>query len=133
MAEIKYQVFISSTSRDLETERRKVIDALLESASFIPVGMELFNATSEAAWPTIERIIQPCDYYVVIVAGRYGTERSTGLSFTESEYEYARRLNKPVLAFLHRQPAMQSDEDVESIRKVRLFRERLEDELTCKY
>ncbi|WP_433065607.1 DUF4062 domain-containing protein [Dactylosporangium sp. CS-033363] len=130
--EVKYQVFVSSTSRDLEVERRRVIEALLES-SFIPVGMELFNAFAEQAWPTIERIIEPCDYYVVIVAGRYGSVRPNGLSFTESEYEFARHLGKPVLAFLRRDPGPSSDEDVEHQRKVRAFRDRLEGELTCKY
>jgi hypothetical protein len=41
------------------------------------------------------------DYYVVIVAGRYGTVAADGLSFTEKEYDYAREIKKPVLAFVH--------------------------------
>src|SRR5215471_17228648 len=103
MNERRYQVFVSSTSQDLADERQIVINALLE-ASYIPVGMELFNAATENAWPVIERLINNCDYYVVIVAGRYGSERPDGRSFTQSEYEYARKIGKPRLAFLHRRP-----------------------------
>jgi len=137
MSEKRYQVFVSSTSKDLEVERRLVIDALLE-ASYIPVGMELFNAATESAWPVIERLIDNCDYYVVIVAGRYGTEREkVGKSFTQSEYEYARQVGKPRLAFLHRHPERFSVEVAEpteaGMEKLRQFRGMLEKELLCKY
>lgn len=97
--EKRYQVFISSTSRDLKAQRQVVIESLLE-ASYIPVGMELFNAATDASWPVIERLIRGCDYYVVIVAGRYGTESAvTGLGFTESEYAFAREIGKPSSPF----------------------------------
>jgi hypothetical protein len=132
----RYQVFVSSTSLDLAEERRLVIDALLES-SYIPVGMELFNAGTESAWPTIRRLIDSCDYYVVIVAGRYGSERSDGKSFTQSEYEYARHAGKPRLAFLHRKPedlARKLTESTEvGMEKVRQFRRILQDDLLCKF
>lgn len=134
--ERRYQVFISSTSRDLEDERRAVIDALLE-ASYIPVGMELFNAAAEAAWPTIERIVSGCDYYIVIVAGRYGSVRDNGVSFTESEYDHAKMLGKPRLAFLHENPGTLPRERTETSalrsRQLDSFRERLEQELMCRF
>lgn len=134
--EKRYQVFVSSTSIDLANERRMVIDALLE-ASYIPVGMELFNAATESAWPVIERLIDNCDYYIVIVAGRYGTERSDGKSFTQSEYEYARHTGKPRLAFLHSAPEdlpRRLTEPTEAgMEKVRRFRQMLQDDLLCKF
>lgn len=37
----RYQVFVSSTFRDLEVERQKVLQAVLEIKAF-PAGMELF-------------------------------------------------------------------------------------------
>lgn len=43
MARTKYQVFVSSTYRGLEDERRLVMQALLEMEC-IPSGMELFPA-----------------------------------------------------------------------------------------
>lgn len=42
----KYQVFLSSTFKDLENERAKVIETLLNK-DCIPVGMEYFPAAGE--------------------------------------------------------------------------------------
>jgi Domain of unknown function (DUF4062) len=135
VGERRFQVFISSTSVDLADERRVVIDALLE-AGYIPVGMELFNAATEKVWPVIERLIDGCDYYIVIVAGRYGSVRPNGMSYTRSEYEYARRIGKPCLAFLHRRPERLPSHLVEPTAtryaKVQQFRRLLEEELLCK-
>jgi hypothetical protein len=46
---VKYQVFISSTFKDLEEERRTVIEQVL-NLGHIPVGMELFQAGDETQW-----------------------------------------------------------------------------------
>lgn len=42
----KYQIFISSTFKDLELERRVAIEQIL-NISHIPVGMESFQAGDE--------------------------------------------------------------------------------------
>jgi Domain of unknown function (DUF4062) len=134
--EKRYQVFVSSTSVDLSRERRAVIEALYE-ASYFPVGMEFFNAATEAAWPTIEKIIDSCDYYVVISAGRYGSQRPTGISFTESEYDYATQIAKPRLAFLYKDldqlPRKKTEPTDEGAAKVETFRSRLMTDLLCKF
>ena len=44
--EKKYQIFISSTYKDLIEARSKVRDAILSMMHF-PVGMEMFNAADE--------------------------------------------------------------------------------------
>jgi Domain of unknown function (DUF4062) len=136
MSEKRYQVFVSSTSLDLDKERRLIIDALLE-ASYIPVGMELFNAATESAWPVIERLIDGCDYYVVIVAARYGALRPDGKSYTQSEYEYAKQVGKPRLAFLHSNPGALarniSEPTEDGLRKLDGFRRMLQTDLLCKH
>jgi hypothetical protein len=99
----RYQVFVSSTFEDLKEERQSVIHALLESKC-IPTGMELFPAASMEQWEIIKRIIEECDYYVVIVAGRYGSLNGEGVSFTEMEFDYACKIGKPVIGFYHRNP-----------------------------
>ena len=43
----KYQVFVSSTYEDLQEERKKVMEALLQMNCF-QVGMEYFNASDES-------------------------------------------------------------------------------------
>jgi hypothetical protein len=73
----KYQVFVSSTYRDLSDERDLVIKAILEMGH-IPVGMEMFSAADEAQWNIIKKQIDQSDYYVVIVAHRYGTSDAMG-------------------------------------------------------
>jgi len=96
----RYQVFVSSTYQDLIEERRHVIQALLESKC-IPSGMELFPATSQDQWTLIQRVIDDCDYYVVIVAGKYGSRAADGRSYTEMEFDYAVETGKPVIGFFH--------------------------------
>jgi Domain of unknown function (DUF4062) len=95
----KYQVFVSSTYEDLRTEREQVIRAVLEMGH-IPVGMEMFSAADEEQWQIIARHIDESDYYVVVVAHRYGSLTDEGLSYTQKEYEYARDKGIPCLGFV---------------------------------
>jgi Domain of unknown function (DUF4062) len=123
-----YQVFVSSTYADLRDERRMVSETLAK-AGHIPVGMELFPATDERQLEYIKRIIDRCDYYVVIVGGRYGSLADDTISYTEKEYEYALERKIPVLALLHGHPdkieAGKTDKDRAQQERLELFRERL--------
>lgn len=77
-----------------------------------PVGMEYFNASDESQWDVIKSLIDECDYYILIVAGRYGSiEESSGKSYTQKEYEYAISIGVPTIAFLHK--------DVPSLPKIK--------------
>jgi len=96
----RYQVFVSSTYRDLQVERMEVMTALLE-LDCIPCGMEYFPAADETQWSFIQRLIDRCDYYVVIIGGCYGSLAPDGLSYTQKEYEYAVSKGIPTLAFTH--------------------------------
>ena len=98
--EKKHQVFVSSTYKDLVEERREVMHALLE-LDCIPAGMELFPATDEDAWSLITEMIDGCDYYILILAGKYGSTNSDGLGYTEMEFDYAMSQNKPIISFVH--------------------------------
>jgi hypothetical protein len=99
----RYQVFISSTYSDLMEERKEIIQALLELDS-IPAGMELFPAADEDQWTLIKKVIDDCDYYIIIVAGRYGSIGPDGMSYTEMEFRYARDSGKPIIGFVHKEP-----------------------------
>jgi hypothetical protein len=99
----KYQVFVSSTYQDLQEERQEIMHALLE-LDCIPSGMELFPAANEDQWSLIKGVIDDCDYYIVVIAGRYGSIGPDGYSYTEMEYRYAIETGKPVIAFLHGNP-----------------------------
>jgi hypothetical protein len=122
----RYQVFVSSTFQDLKEERQQVIQALLE-LDCIPSGMELFPAANEDQWSLIKRVIDDCDYYLVIVAGRYGSVDVDGIGYTEKEYRYAVECSKPIIAFLHEDPNMivagKSEQNPELKAKLAAFRE----------
>lgn len=95
---VKYQVFVSSTFEDLRVEREQVTKAVLEMGH-IPMGMEMFSASDEEQWQLITRTIDEADYYVVILAHRYGSTVD-GCSFTEMEYDYAKTSGTPCLGFI---------------------------------
>lgn len=95
----KYQIFVSSTYEDLKEDRDVVIKSILEMGH-IPVGMEMFSAADEEQWSIIKRQVDQSDYYVVIVANRYGSVTDEGVSYTEKEYDYAVSKDIPTLGFI---------------------------------
>jgi hypothetical protein len=99
ISQVRYQVFVSSTYEDLREERQQATQAILEAGCF-PSGMELFPASDDTQWELIKRVVEESDYYVVIVAGRYGSLGPEGLSYTEMEYDYAVAKGIPVLGFV---------------------------------
>lgn len=127
--EKRYQVFVSSTFLDLTDERRAVMQALLE-LDCIPAGMELFPASDDDSWTLIQRVIDDCDYYLVILGGRYGSVDSAGVGYTEKEYDYAVEMGKPVLGFLHADPglipAKHTDTDSDLRKRLSAFRRKVQ-------
>lgn len=128
MPQKKYQVFVSSTFRDLADERQDAIRNILD-LKHIPAGMELFPAADTDQLEYIKKIIDECDYYLLIMGGRYGSMDSKGVSFTEREYDYAVSTGKFVIAFVHADPTSiplgKSDIDPEAVDALRAFREKV--------
>lgn len=125
----KYQVFISSTYSDLIEERKRAIDAIL-LANCMPAGMEAFAATDENQFSVIKRVIDLCDYYVLIIGNRYGSIfPGKNISYTEMEYEYAISAGIPVLAFIIDDSVISDiskcDNDKSLMDKLQLFKERV--------
>lgn len=100
MNDKRYQIFISSTYEDLRDERRAVQDVIISMGDF-PVQMETFPAADEDQFEFIKSLIDKCDYYVLIIAGRYGSPAEDGLSYTHKEFRYAVEKGVPVLVMLH--------------------------------
>lgn len=95
----KYQVFVSSTYKDLKEERMAVTRLLLKMG-FIPVGMEQFPASNMSQMEYIKMMLDSCDYYLLILAGKYGSVDADGIGFTEKEYDYAIANGIPVMSIL---------------------------------
>lgn len=121
----KYQIFVSSTFVDLKDERQAVSRSILDMGH-IPAGMEMFPATDIGQMEYIRKVIDQCDYYVLIIGARYGSADAAGVSYTEQEYRYAVETGKVVLAFLHRNidliPLGKSDKDDAKRQKLEEFR-----------
>jgi hypothetical protein len=125
----RYQVFISSTFIDLQDERAKVQQAVME-LECIPAGMEAFPAIDEEQFEFIKKVIDDCDYYLLVIGGRYGSVSNlTGLSYTEMEYDYAVSKGIRVIALLHKDPdslpLRKSEQAVSSKKKLAAFREKV--------
>lgn len=99
----RYQVFVSSTYVDLKDARQHVLRTLMEM-DCIPAGMELFPAADEEQWEFIKKIVDDCDYYLLIIGGRYGSISNDGISYTEKEFDYAVKKGLKVVAFIHGAP-----------------------------
>jgi len=123
----RYQVFISSTYSDLREERNTVMQAIM-SMDCIPAGMELFPAIDEEQFNFIKKIIDDCDYYILIIGGRYGSISDDGISYTEKEYDYAISRQIPIMTFLHKDIGKiaqeKTDTHPELIKKLHAFQEK---------
>jgi uncharacterized protein (TIGR02391 family) len=121
----RYQIFISSTFADLQSERLKVQQAVME-LDCIPAGMEAFPAIDEEQFEFIKRVIDNCDYYLLIIGGRYGSMSKTGVSYTEMEYDYAVSKGIKAIVLLHKEPGLlplnKSEQTQEARKKLDTFR-----------
>ncbi|HMI84600.1 MAG TPA: DUF4062 domain-containing protein [Polyangiaceae bacterium] len=108
MAETIYRTFISSTKDDLIRERLAVHEAVIDCECF-PAAMEQFVASHDDQWTYITREIARCDFYIVIVGGRYGScirlGPSAGTSYTEAEYDHAVERGLYVMGFIKKNPS----------------------------
>lgn len=125
--EKKYQIFISSTFKDLEEERHQAIEAILDLYC-IPISMEYFPATDKKQIDYIKMMLDDVDFIVLIMGNCYGSTDSEGVSYTEREFEYAIENNIPILAFLYKDFAPK-----ENKRKLKRFRERVCADRVCKF
>ena len=126
--EKKYQIFISSTYKDLVLEREKVRDVILSMYQF-PIGMEMFSAADEEQWEIIQETIDSSDYYILIIGKRYGSVIDDGpyqgISYTEKEYRYAKSIGLPILAYIKKDEAITADnvdEDAKKLMKLQDFK-----------
>lgn len=130
----KFSIFISSTYEDLKEERQALVGVALEN-NLIPVGMEQFHAAPTSQWNVITKMIDECDFYLLVIGGRYGSiDEETGISYTEKEYNYAKTKGLPVLVLIKQSSAIsESEKDTgdgkyDKMRRLDEFRERVKND-----
>jgi hypothetical protein len=132
----RHQVFISSTFADLKEERREIMQSLLEM-DCIPAGMEMFPAANEDQMTLIKGVIDQCDYYLVVIGGRYGSMSAEGISYTEQEYDYAIAQSIPVMGFVPAQPDAipqgKTDKNDDAAQKLTAFQAKVQTRVTKDY
>jgi hypothetical protein len=98
-------IFLSSTSEDLQEYRATVTDVLSRLGQFV-VRMETFGAKPNKPWRTCRNEVGRADALIVLVGHRYGwipSKREGGdgqRSITWWEVQWALDQGKPVYAFL---------------------------------
>ncbi len=93
-------IFISSTFEDLKNHRRKVW-SLLEKYDVNIRGMEKFGARTETPIDTCLAEVEQSDIFVGIIGHKLGSiDPTTEKSFTQREYEHARKLRKAIFLYL---------------------------------
>lgn len=130
----KFSIFISSTYEDLKKERQALVGVALEN-NFIPVGMEQFHAAPTSQWNVITKMIDECDFYLLVIGARYGSiDEETGISYTEKEYNYAKTKGLPVLVLIKQPSAIsESEKDTgndkyDKMKKLDEFREKVKND-----
>lgn len=124
----RHTVFVSSTYTDMIDERNAVIQAIMR-AGHIPLGMEAFGAANASSWKIITKTIDAADYYVLLIARRYGSVNpAVDMGYTEQEFQYAVEQGVPVLVFLLEDtaswPGHYTDTDADAVTRLKAFRAR---------
>jgi uncharacterized protein YjbI with pentapeptide repeats len=100
MTNRKYQVFISASASELEAERKAAMKAVIEQGH-LPVMLERFSAAIPSDFEVIQRVMRDSDVYLLLLGHRYGEVTSeTNLSYTEIEYDLARKYGLTTLVFM---------------------------------
>jgi hypothetical protein len=96
-----YKVFLSSTSKDLAAYRQAVHGAIDALDGFELIHMEGFGARDTDARGIDEQKLREADLLVGLMGHCYGSSPPDDpISFTEQEYDFARRRDLPRLMFV---------------------------------
>ena len=96
-----------------------------------PIGMEMFSADDSEQWEIIRETIDTSDFYILIIAHRYGSiikeGKDAGMSYTEKEFRYAKSKGIPILAYIISDSVSvlpkNMDTEPEKVRKLNAFKE----------
>ena len=118
LADRKYQVFISSTYKDLIDYRKTVADEIA-FRGHIPAGMEDFTACGEDLETYIKGVIDKSDYYVLLLGQRFGSHipGNEDISYTMMEYEYTKSKGMRIIPFIYNGTIALSGNDLDTQKK----------------
>jgi nucleoside 2-deoxyribosyltransferase len=129
MLDKRYQVFISTSGKDMQPERMTLSQTLV-GMGFFSWGLEQRTPLSTAF---ARRQIDDCDYVVILLGSQYGEQSVSGVGYMHLEYIYAVTKQKPIIVFMHDDPDSRDvslhDEKPELKAKFKEFRKLLQNEV----
>jgi hypothetical protein len=94
------RVFLSSTYEDLVAHRASV-ELSLSMSGILFNAMEHFGSTPTPPLNTCLDAVKASDVFVGAIGVRYGSSpQNAALSYTEREYQTAKKIGMPILMFL---------------------------------
>lgn len=128
MLDKRYQVFISTSGAEMQPERI-ILSQTLVGMGFFSWGLEQRTPLNTAF---ARRQIDDCDYVVILLGSQYGEQSVSGVGYMHLEYIYAVTKQKPIIVFMHEDPASRDpslhDTKPELQEKFREFRQLLQQE-----
>lgn len=129
MLDKRYQVFITTSGKEMQPERMAVSQTLI-GMGFFSWGLEQRTPLSTAF---ARRQIDDCDYVLLLLGSQYGEQSVSGVSYLNLEYIYAVTKQKPIIVFMHESPDSRDaglKEDVPILKeKFNEFRHQLQKEV----
>lgn len=129
MLDKRYQVFISTSGKDMQPERMTLSQTLV-GMGFFSWGLEQRTPLSTAF---ARRQIDDCDYMILLLGSQYGEQSVSGVGYMHLEYIYAVTKQKPIIVFMHEDPDSREsclhDEKPELKNKFKDFRKLLQNEV----
>lgn len=101
MLDKRYQVFISTSGAEMQPERI-ILSQTLVGMGFFSWGLEQRTPLNTAF---ARRQIDDCDYVVILLGSQYGEQSVSGVGYMHLEYIYAVTKQKPIIVFMHEDPA----------------------------
>lgn len=128
MLDKRYQVFISTSGAEMQPERI-ILSQTLVGMGFFSWGLEQRTPLNTAF---ARRQIDDCDYVVILLGSQYGEQSVSGVGYMHLEYIYAVTKQKPIIVFMHEDPASRApslhDTKPELQEKFKEFRQLLQQE-----
>ena len=129
MIDKRYQIFISTSGADMQPERM-ILSQTLVGMGFFSWGLEQRTPLSTAF---ARRQIDDCDYVIILLGSQYGEQSVSGVGYMHLEYIYAVTKQKPIIVFMHEDPASRDpalhDQKPELKEKFSEFRKLLQQEV----
>ena len=128
MLDKRYQVFISTSGAEMQPERI-ILSQTLVGMGFFSWGLEQRTPLNTAF---ARRQIDDCDYVMILLGSQYGEQSVSGVGYMHLEYIYAVTKQKPIIVFMHEDPASRDpslhDAKPELQEKFKEFRQLLQQE-----